>query len=71
MLYLVCYDHPHDGVYVKGIRNAIKRVSIVGGGELKHRRFMETLWADQPGILVIDIPDDCDGHRCNRDQGRT
>jgi alpha-L-fucosidase len=56
VLYLVCYDHPADGVWVKGIRNAIKRVSIVGGGELKHRRFMEALWAGQPGILIVDLP---------------
>ena len=55
-LYLVCYDHPADGLYVKGIRNTIKRVSVVGGGELKHRRFMEALWAGQPGILIIDLP---------------
>jgi len=56
VLYLVCYDHPADGVYVKGIRNTIKRVSVVGGGELKYRRFMEARWADQPGILIVDIP---------------
>jgi alpha-L-fucosidase len=56
VLYLVCYDHPADGVWVKGIRNAIKRVSVVGGGELKYRRFMQALWAGQPGILIVDLP---------------
>jgi alpha-L-fucosidase len=56
VLYLVCYDHPAGGVCVKGIRNTIKRVSVVGGGELKHHRFMEALWAGQPGILIIDLP---------------
>jgi len=58
VLYLVCYDRPADGVYVKGIRNVIKRVSVVGGGELKSRRFMQALWANQPGILIIDLPGD-------------
>lgn len=56
-LYLVCYDHPADGVYVKGIRNAIQRVSVVGGGELKYRRFMGAAWANQPGILIVDLPE--------------
>jgi alpha-L-fucosidase len=56
VLYLVCYDRPADGVYVKGINNTIKRVSVVGGGELASRRFMQALWAKQPGILIIDLP---------------
>ena len=57
MLYLVCYDHPADGLYVKGIRNPIKRVSVIGGGELKSRHFMQALWANQPGILIVDLPE--------------
>jgi alpha-L-fucosidase len=57
VLYLICYDRPADGVYVKGIGNAIKSVSVVGGGELKSRRFMQALWANQPGILIIDLPE--------------
>ncbi len=57
VLYLVCYDRPADGVYVKGIRNTIKRVSVVGGGELKSRHFMQALWAGQPGILIVDLPE--------------
>ncbi len=56
VLYLVCYDRPADGVYVKGIRNTIKRASVVGGGELAHRRFMKADWAKQPGIVIIDLP---------------
>ena len=56
-LYLVCYDHPAAGVYMKGINNQIKRVSVVGGEELKSHRFMEARWAGQPGILVIDLPE--------------
>ena len=56
VLYLVCYDRPADGVYVKGVRNAVKRASVVGGGELVHRRFMKAEWAHQPGIVIIDLP---------------
>jgi alpha-L-fucosidase len=56
ILYLVCYDRPADGVYVKGIRNLVKRASVVGGGELAHRRFMRADWAHQPGIVIVDLP---------------
>jgi alpha-L-fucosidase len=56
VLYLVCYDRPADGVYVKGIRNPIKRASVVGGGELAQRRFMRADWAQQPGIVIVDLP---------------
>ena len=56
ILYLVCYDRPADGVYVKGIRNTIKRASVVGGSELTHRRFMKADWAQQPGIVIVDLP---------------
>jgi alpha-L-fucosidase len=56
VLYLVCYDRPTDGLYVKGIRNDVKRVSIVGGGELKQHRFMKAVFANQPGILIVDVP---------------
>ena len=56
VLYLVCFDHPADGLYVNGIRNTVKRASVVGGGELAHRRFMRADWANQPGIVIIDLP---------------
>ncbi|HVU23279.1 MAG TPA: alpha-L-fucosidase, partial [Opitutus sp.] len=58
VLYLVCYDRPADGLWVKGIMNAIRRVSVVGGGDAGYRRFMRADWAGEPGILVIDIPAD-------------
>lgn len=56
VLYLVCYDRPADGVYVKGLRNTVKRASVVGGGELAHRRFMRADWAHQPGIVIVELP---------------
>jgi alpha-L-fucosidase len=56
VLYLVCYDRPADGIYVKGIRNAVRRASVVGGGDLACRRFMKADWAKQPGILIVDLP---------------
>ncbi|HUJ43009.1 MAG TPA: alpha-L-fucosidase [Opitutaceae bacterium] len=56
VLYLVCYDRPADGVWVKGLRNAVKRASVVGGSELTHRRFMRADWAHQPGIEIVALP---------------
>jgi alpha-L-fucosidase len=56
VLYLVCYDRPVDGIYIKGIRNSIKRASVVGGGDLAFRRFMRAEWAGQPGIVIVDLP---------------
>ncbi|ACB75328.1 alpha-L-fucosidase [Opitutus terrae] len=58
VLYLVCYDRPVDGLYVKGIRNPVKRASVEGGGELTHRRFMKAEWAHQPGIVIVDLPEE-------------
>jgi alpha-L-fucosidase len=57
VLYLVCYDRPVDGIYVKGIKNAVQRVSVLGGPDLVSHRFMRALWANQPGVLVIDVPE--------------
>jgi alpha-L-fucosidase len=56
VLYLVCYDRPADGLYVKGIRNAVKRASVLGGGDIPQRRFMRADWAHQPGIIIVDLP---------------
>jgi alpha-L-fucosidase len=58
VLYLVCYDRPADGLWVKGIMNKVRRVSVVGGREISHHRFMAADWAGQPGILIIGLPAD-------------
>jgi alpha-L-fucosidase len=57
VLYLVCYDRPADGLYVKGIRNSVRRASVVGGPDVASRRFMRADWAHQPGILIVDVPE--------------
>jgi alpha-L-fucosidase len=58
VLYLFYFDRPMDGVPVKGIYNEIRRASIVGGGEIKHRKIGGAPWVDLPGILWLDLPDD-------------
>lgn len=57
VIYLICFDRPNDQVAVKGIMNDVRRVSVVGGGELKHRKIGGAPWAMLPGILWIDVPD--------------
>jgi alpha-L-fucosidase len=57
VIYLICFDRPNDQVAVKGILNEVRRVSVVGGGELKHRKIGGAPWAKLPGILWIDVPD--------------
>ena len=56
-LYLFCFDRPWDSVAVKGICNPIRRVSVIGGGELKYRKTGGAPWAKLPGILWIDVPE--------------
>ena len=57
VLYLICFDRPNGQVAVKGIINDVKRVSIVGGAELKQRKIGGAPWANLPGVLWIDVPD--------------
>ncbi len=55
-LYVFLFDTPKDEVAVKGIRNAIKRASILGHDvELPHRVLGGAPWAHLPGILWIDM----------------
>lgn len=56
ILYLYLFDHPVDGVAVKGIRNKILRASVVGGGELNQKMVGGAPWVHLPGVLWIDVP---------------
>ncbi|GAA4976022.1 alpha-L-fucosidase [Streptomyces hyderabadensis] len=54
-LYLVCFDPPSETVCVRGLRNTVRRVSVLGTGtELAHRRTGGL--HDVPGDLWIDAP---------------
>ena len=57
-LYLTCFDRPNGQVAVKGIRNEVRRVAVLGGRELAHRKIGGAPWAKLPGVLWIDVPDD-------------
>ncbi|MGL5021285.1 MAG: alpha-L-fucosidase, partial [Mycoplasmatales bacterium] len=55
-LYLFVYDYPKDNIFVKGICNDIKKISILHSGkELNHKKIGGASWFDIPGVLWIDI----------------
>ena len=56
-LYLICFDRPNGSVAVKGIRNDVLRVSVLGGPELASRKIGGAAWVGMPGVLWIDVPD--------------
>jgi alpha-L-fucosidase len=56
-LYLVAFDRPADGVWLKGMSSLPKRVSVVGGGELKWRTFLRAWWLKEPGIVIATLPE--------------
>lgn len=54
-LYLVCFDPPRETVSVRGLRNRVRKVSVVGtGAELGHR--VTGGLHEVPGVLWIDAP---------------
>lgn len=57
-LYLMLFDRPWDEIAVKGIRNAIKRVTVLGSGtELAARKLGGADWVNIPGVLWIQVPE--------------
>jgi alpha-L-fucosidase len=58
-LYLVCLDSPGEGIAVKGLRTAIKRVSVLGSGtELAHHVYGGL--DEHPGLQWIEAPTTAD-----------
>ncbi|WP_406271758.1 alpha-L-fucosidase [Actinacidiphila glaucinigra] len=54
-LYLVCFDVPREAVAVRGLRNRLRRVSVVGSGaELAHH--VTGGLHEVPGVTWIDAP---------------
>ena len=58
-LYLFVDGKPTGPIAIKGIKNKIQRVRIVGNGTLlPHQIVNKQYWSEVPGILYIDIPED-------------
>ncbi|MEW1859666.1 alpha-L-fucosidase [Streptomyces sp. NPDC088194] len=54
-LYLTCFDPPRETVSVRGLRNAVRRATVLGTGtELGHH--VTGGLHDVPGVLWIDAP---------------
>lgn len=58
-LYAIIFDRPWKDFAVKGIRNEVKRVTVLETGqELPYRKLGGAPWMDIPGVLWIDIPEE-------------
>jgi alpha-L-fucosidase len=56
ILYLYVLDQPKEYVTLKGIRNKIKKIRVVGNDAvLTYKRFGGATWQNIPGILYINL----------------
>lgn len=59
ILYLFVSGKPNGPVMVKGLKNKINSIWVVGNGiKLDHDIKMKPWWSKIPGLVFIDIPDD-------------
>lgn len=58
-LYLFIDGKPNGPLQIKGIKNRINRIRIVGNGTLlSHQILNKQYWSDVPGMLYIPVPED-------------
>jgi alpha-L-fucosidase len=58
VLYLFLTGKPNGPVVLKGLKNDINRIRVVGNGtKLSHQILMKQYWSDQPGIVYIEVPE--------------
>ena len=56
-LYLICFDQPRRFLTVRGLRNAVRAVRVLGtGAELRHRVVGGFTSHGVPGVLHIEAP---------------
>jgi len=56
-LYLFVDGQPTGPIALKGLKNKIARIRIVGEGSMiSHQLFNKLYWSDTPGIVYIDVP---------------
>ena len=57
ILYLFLPHRPDGPVVVKGLKNSVDRIRIVGNGTKLHSQILgKQYWSPVPGILYIDVP---------------
>jgi len=58
ILYLYVVHRPHGPIVLKGIKNKINRIWVVGDGtKLKWDIKMKPYWSKVPGLVYIDVPE--------------
>ncbi|MCL6267103.1 alpha-L-fucosidase [Flagellimonas myxillae] len=58
ILYLFVKGNPNGEVVVRGLKNKINRIWVVGqGSKLSHKVVGKVYWSHYPGITYINIPD--------------
>lgn len=58
ILYLFVKGNPGGQVVLRGLKNNINRIWVVGDGtKLKHEVIGKVYWSQYPGIKYIDVPD--------------
>jgi len=56
-LYLFVEGEPTGPIALKGLKNKIARIRIVGEGSMiSHQVFNKLYWSATPGIVYIDVP---------------
>ncbi len=56
-IYLFVEGIPTGPIALKGIKNGISRIRIVGEGSMiSHNIYNKLYWSDRPGIIYIDVP---------------
>ena len=59
VLYLFITQKPEHPIVIKGLKNQINRIRIVGEGtKLRHKIVGKMYWSEVPGLLYIDVPEE-------------
>jgi alpha-L-fucosidase len=59
VLYLYLDNKPKDKLVIKGLKNKVNRIWVVGNGtKLNSEVVGKAYWSSVPGLLYIDVPED-------------
>jgi alpha-L-fucosidase len=58
-LYLYVDNKPNGPLLIKGLKNKVNRIWVVGNGtKLSYKVMGKAYWSDVPGLLYIDLPEE-------------
>ncbi len=58
-LYLFLTQKPTHPIVIKGLKNPVNRIRVVGEGtKLNHKVVGKAYWSEVPGLLYIDVPEE-------------